>query len=172
VGLATVDTHGRDEGPGLVVGEAGGRPRRSLVIVASDQPALHDYLTRQFASDPRVVVLMDRRRGDGSQALPSAPRPERRRRTGYDHDVRLHWVVVVREQRDPRASSERAETALETGAGTVEALDAEIRTTQDEITRLRGRLVALRREVTVLRRRDDASPAPDRSRDADRAEPA
>jgi hypothetical protein len=36
---------------------------RYLIIVAPDQPGLYDYLTRNFAGDEKVQVILDRRPG-------------------------------------------------------------------------------------------------------------
>ena len=171
MGVATgIDTHDQDAGSGLVIGDAGPRAKRSLVIVARDQPALYEYLTRQFASDPRIVVLMDRRDGARGQASPVTPRPERRQRTGYDHDVRLHWVVVVGERQDPRASDRGASTTLDTGVRNVDAVRTEIHTAEQEITRLHERLVELRRELSALEPAGDASTGvpPERPRESRR----
>ena len=73
---------------------------RYLLIVARDQPALCDYLTRNFAGDPKVQVLLDRRRGKRRQRVeshnPERRRGERRRQRGIDQDLRYRSVVIVR----------------------------------------------------------------------------
>ena len=136
---------------GLEARNAKARARRSLVIVARDQPLLEEHLKRQFASDPTVVVLMDRRCGDGSPPRSTCPGPERRRRAGYDHDVRLHWVVVMPEQYDPREVDDRAPRAISAGAAAIDdASDrrhAELRAAEREIARLQEKVVELRREL-------------------------
>lgn len=75
---------------------------RFLIIVARDQPALCDYLTRDFVGDEEVQVILDRRRGErheGAQAHePARPEPERRRQPGIEQDLRSRSVVIVRGQ--------------------------------------------------------------------------
>jgi hypothetical protein len=51
---------------------------RYLVIVGRREPKLHDYLTRQFAGDSSVEVVMERRGGERRQQT-RPHQPERRR---------------------------------------------------------------------------------------------
>jgi hypothetical protein len=51
---------------------------RYLVIVGRREPKLHDYLTRQFAGDSSVEVVMERRGGERRQQA-RLHEPERRR---------------------------------------------------------------------------------------------
>ena len=37
---------------------------RHLFIVSRDQPALFAYLSREFAGEPEVTVILDRRQGE------------------------------------------------------------------------------------------------------------
>ena len=130
------------------------------MIVARDQPALLDYLNRQFANVPRVVVLMDRRDDVGLSS--TQLEPERRQRSGYDHDVRLHWVVVIDERSDPRAAPSPSPAPREPGAGSIEQLHAEVAATEDEMARLRDRLEALRRELAAREGRGERPRKPRR----------
>ncbi len=76
-----------------------------LVIVAADQPTLHESLRRRLAGDPDVRVLLDRRRGERRQRRtwrgPGRRQADRRRPAAFDCDVRFHWVTVCREQGGP-----------------------------------------------------------------------
>jgi hypothetical protein len=83
---------------------------RFLVIVARHAVDLFARVSDQFLDDPRVQVLMDRRRGERRRGTPPH-HPERRsldrRRTpDYWEDIRRHPVVIVptwkaRESRPP-----------------------------------------------------------------------
>lgn len=51
---------------------------RYLLIVAAKQPDLWRYLTHNFAGDPKVEVILDRRRGERRKRV-EKHEPERRR---------------------------------------------------------------------------------------------
>ncbi len=78
----------------------GPRLPRYLIIVAPNQPALYEYLTRNFAGDPKVQVMLDRRRGERRQKVqPREPERrwgERRQRRGVGQDLRYGSVVIIR----------------------------------------------------------------------------
>jgi hypothetical protein len=72
---------------------------RFYVIVARNEP---DYFTRvseELVNDPRVQVLMDRRRGERRHRTevhePNLRRSERRSPAGYLDDIRYHPVVIM-----------------------------------------------------------------------------
>jgi len=73
---------------------------RYLLIVVRGQLSLYDYLTRNFAGDEKVQVLLDRRRGERRQTVqprkPERRRAERRRRRGSKQDLRSQSVVIIR----------------------------------------------------------------------------
>lgn len=79
------------------------RPRR-LYIVATDRRLLYDSLRRQFAADPNVEVIFDRRRegGDGPRGATPAERCRAdRRRMEQEHLLRTLGVILVnRDYRD------------------------------------------------------------------------
>jgi len=78
----------------------GSRLSRYLIIVARGQLSLYDYLTRNFAEDPKVQVLLDRRKGERRQKVqprePERRKGERRRRPGIEQDLRSRSVVIIR----------------------------------------------------------------------------
>src|SRR5688572_6655822 len=81
---------------------------RWLVIVVRDQPHLAGYLRQQLAGDAHVQILLDRRRVErrrrAEPAQPDRRRAQRRRPTGFQPELRLHWVAVCRALRSsPRA---------------------------------------------------------------------
>ena len=55
---------------------------RWLIIVRRDEPGLYQHLLDAFQEVPRVVVILDRRRGERrrTETAPSHRTPERRRR--------------------------------------------------------------------------------------------
>jgi hypothetical protein len=81
---------------------SGAEEVHSLIVVARDQPDLWQTLARQFASNPKVQVLLDRRHWERRQRLQilevdqrgidrrHPPRPE--------HDVRQRSFVIIRRQ--------------------------------------------------------------------------
>lgn len=73
---------------------------RYLIIVARDQPALCEYLTRNFAGDEKVQVVLNRRRGERRQRIephePERRRGKRRRRPDLDRDLSYRSVVILR----------------------------------------------------------------------------
>jgi hypothetical protein len=86
---------------------------RFLVIVARHAVDLFARVSDQFLDDPRVQVLMDRRRGERRRAIlshhPERRSQERRRAPDYWEDIRRHPVVIVptwkaRESRSPAAT--------------------------------------------------------------------
>ena len=73
---------------------------RALVVVAQDQPDLWQSLTRHFATNEDVEVLIDRRHGERRQRLQTYAfdrrGPERRRPTSIENDVRTRHYVITR----------------------------------------------------------------------------
>ncbi len=67
-----------------------------LFIVARDHPALHAYLTRAFAGDGRVRVILDRREGTERRQHPNGYRGERRQ--GDDRRKRLDVDISLRDR--------------------------------------------------------------------------
>jgi hypothetical protein len=74
----------------------------SLIIVARDQAELCHVLAREFASNPRVQVLLDRRHWERRrriQVLELDRRgADRRHPTCPEHDVRQRSFVIIRRQ--------------------------------------------------------------------------
>jgi hypothetical protein len=72
---------------------------RYLIIVARDQPALCEYLTRNFAGDEKAQVILDRRRGERRQKVqphePERRRAARRQRRGIEQNLRSRSVVII-----------------------------------------------------------------------------
>jgi hypothetical protein len=85
-------------------GEVGAAPNaRYLVIVASGETGIWEYLRDALARDRKTEVLIDRRRGE-----PGTPPPgvrDRRHRVPFDQDLRFRRVIVRREQ--PATSPDR-----------------------------------------------------------------
>lgn len=72
---------------------------RYLLIVARDQPDLHEHLAQEFLGDPHVEVLPDRREHN------QAHEPERRRtdrgpQRRIDDRLRTLGVVVAHQQQE------------------------------------------------------------------------
>jgi len=74
--------------------------RSRLVIVAREEPELHDWLLRKLAGDPGVTIVRDRRQGDrraGPTALIVERRQaERRHRPDVDAELRTRGWALVR----------------------------------------------------------------------------
>jgi outer membrane murein-binding lipoprotein Lpp len=73
--------------------------RAFLIVVARNEAALFHRLSEWFLEDPRVRVIMDRRRGDRRQRAepPDAERRQRERRETppASDDIRLHPAVIL-----------------------------------------------------------------------------
>ncbi len=69
----------------------------NLMIVARDEAELYDYLKRDFADEPPVQVVMDRRHGERRQvSVPSTDERRRSdRRTRKDVQTRLAELGYV-----------------------------------------------------------------------------
>jgi hypothetical protein len=68
------------------------RSKRHLLIISRHHPGLYDYVTKRFAAEPSVEVILDRRRGRDRRAGQDQAAVERRagdRRTRPDIDVAL-----------------------------------------------------------------------------------
>jgi hypothetical protein len=64
---------------------------RMLFIVARDDPGLYESLRREFADEPEVEVILDRRAGERR----TGPGDERRRRPEVDERLQaLGWAIV------------------------------------------------------------------------------
>ena len=72
---------------------------RFLVIVARHDAELFARVSEQLLDDPRVVVILDRRRGDRREETRPCwrerRRTDRRQRPDYWEDTRYHPVIVV-----------------------------------------------------------------------------
>ena len=64
---------------------------RKLIIVARQHRDLYDYLRKRFA-EPRIEVILDRRRGERRRHMVAVAGERRRRdpRSRRDVDARLH----------------------------------------------------------------------------------
>jgi hypothetical protein len=64
---------------------------RKLIIVARQHRDLYDYLRKRFA-EPRIEVILDRRRGERRRhtVAVAGERRRRNRRSRGDVDARLH----------------------------------------------------------------------------------
>jgi hypothetical protein len=76
---------------------------RFLFIVARHLPRVYDHLCEQFASEPTVDVIMDRRKGDRREPEIVVPPPgperregERRRNSDADEQLRVMGYAFVR----------------------------------------------------------------------------
>ncbi len=83
---------------------------RDLYIVATDRRDVYELLRRQFAGDPNVEVILDRRKGE-RRAVRRATREERRRadrrQTEQAHLLKNLGVVHVPDGRRDGAAPER-----------------------------------------------------------------
>jgi hypothetical protein len=75
---------------------------RYLYIIARTNPGLFDVLSEQFAGDPTVTVILDRRQGErreNPRGVEAAERRQRDRRRNLDVEealrVRSYAVVTV-----------------------------------------------------------------------------
>jgi len=72
---------------------------RYLYIVSLRQWALFDDLLGRFSDDPKVQVILDRRRGNRRQAEASVAcerrRVDRRQQRGVSNELRRRSVAVV-----------------------------------------------------------------------------
>ena len=73
--------------------------RRRFVIVAREEPELHDWLVRKFTGEPAVEIVRDRRHGERrvrpTGLILERRRGERRRRPDVDAEVRARgWALV------------------------------------------------------------------------------
>lgn len=81
-----------------------------LLIVARQAPDLYDYLTRAFAEDEKVQVLLDRRRTERRWRVeahePERRQAERRRQPSIDNALSVRGVVMMRKRQvEPRGVS-------------------------------------------------------------------
>lgn len=76
-----------------------GRMRRYLFIVSARHSGLYRYLSQLFSGDNRVVVIMDRRRGErregGVWSAPERRRRDRRLRPEVEAEVRARSYAIV-----------------------------------------------------------------------------
>src|SRR5438128_4946864 len=111
-----------------------------FVIVAQDHSELFPRIRRQFLDDPRVQVILDRRRWERGRTartpLPDRRWADRRRAPDYWEDLRHHPVVLVSTaRRAPVDPAVRSSPASPTAGGRLE-------TTQD--------VTPMRREIDQL----------------------
>ena len=64
---------------------------RHLFIVSREQPGLFSYLAREFANEPEVTVILDRRRGERR----SGQEPETELANRRQGDRRLQAEIVT-----------------------------------------------------------------------------
>jgi hypothetical protein len=78
---------------------AAGKPPRQRFIVATEDQALYEYLTREFAGRPDVEVIIDRRRGERRRErlarTPERRRQDRRSRSRIDDDLGMLGFTVI-----------------------------------------------------------------------------
>ena len=71
-----------------------------ILVVARTQPSLYEYLCQDFAEDPDVRVVMDRRRGErrrsGEAWLAERRRKERRTQPAIDDKLQSIGFAIVR----------------------------------------------------------------------------
>lgn len=72
---------------------------RYLFIVSRAHPALYDDLARQFATDPKVEIVLDRRFGERrtrrSDDFPERRQRDRRRNEEVQAQLRERFYAVV-----------------------------------------------------------------------------
>jgi hypothetical protein len=149
---------------------------RFLVIVARHAVDLFARVSDQFLDDPRVQVIMDRRRGErrrGSAARhPDRRGQDRRRPPDYWEDIRRHPVVIVptwkaREARPPvRAPQPIPSSEVTTEVDAMESTDsvtqawhqieAWVRDSQHMVSHV---IPSLMQECDELRKRADSAEA-------------
>ena len=117
-----------------MTGPHSGEPRaepRYLFIVARERHDLLERVQARFAGDPRIAVVVDRRRGERRT---HSERPDRDRRsgdrrasTGLAHDLRVYPSFVV--QKHPASSTdlETETAALQRRCDDLSAENAELR---------------------------------------------
>lgn len=70
-----------------------------LLIVARDQEALFDYLLRDFADDPDVTVVLDRRAAERRRRLDACAadrrQAERRRHAPIDPQLAMVGFAII-----------------------------------------------------------------------------
>jgi len=76
---------------------------RFLFIVARQLPSVYEHLCQQFAGEPNVEIIMDRRKGDRRQPETAEPptgperrEGERRRNASADEQLRVMGYAFVR----------------------------------------------------------------------------
>ena len=76
---------------------------RFLFIVARQLPGVYEHLCQQFASEPNVEMIFDRRKSDRRQPETAEPAPGPERRTGErrrngdaDEQLRVMGYAFVR----------------------------------------------------------------------------
>jgi hypothetical protein len=143
-------------------------PVRFLVIIARHASDLATELTKSFLDDPRVQVLVDRRRDErrtsSTRWQPERRETERRRVLDYWEDTRQHPVVIVPTWKKsaplpaPLAASDEDRTMATTDSTihTPRNLETWIRESQHMIAEV---LPALLEESHELRRRADSAEA-------------
>ncbi len=83
---------------------------RNLYIVATGRGDLHELFVRQFADDPEVEVILDRRQRERRAARTETPEERRRadrRRTEQVHLLKTLGVVLVSAERRDQAQPPR-----------------------------------------------------------------
>jgi hypothetical protein len=100
------------------------KPVRFIVVVRRSAPDLFGRLGEQFLADPRVRVVLDRRRGERRQrpqAIPDDRRQDSRRQTpDYWQDIRYHPVVIAPAHRSLDASATSTPSVTTTEASAME----------------------------------------------------
>jgi hypothetical protein len=93
---------------------------RDLYIVATDRRKLYDLFRRQFATDPHVEVILDRRTGERRAARGNTPQERRRadrRQSEHAHLLVTLGVALVSRALREEIAQERAAGARPVRAG-------------------------------------------------------
>lgn len=78
--------------------------RRDLYIVSTDRRDLYELFRKQFADDPNVEVILDRRKGERRAARGATPEERRRAdRRQFEQAHLLNTLGVVLVSREHRA---------------------------------------------------------------------
>jgi len=145
---------------------------RFLVIVARHAVDLFARVSDQFLDDPRVQVLMDRRRGERRRVAaphhPESRSQDRRRALDYWEDIRRHPVVIVptwkaRESRPPVRAPQpspayevKTMESTDTVTQAWHQIEAWVRDSQHMVSQV---IPSLMQECDELRKRADSAEA-------------
>jgi chromosome segregation ATPase len=124
----------------------GDSPPQYLFIVARDRPNILERARERFKNDPRIEVIIDRRRGERRRNSSNAGlaserrRAERRRPDGLGSDLRVHPALVV--QKAPESVGQLQQRAAD--------LERQCNAVRDENRRLREEIGVLSSKLVAL----------------------